>query len=219
MKPVARKAAMLAPVVSVLAVAATMTLASCGSGAGVTATTGATSSTAATTGTAAPQAGTTASWTTSGNPAAQAGSAAQASPPPGGQAPQPGPYTTMQAAEQYVKAQPDGTSWPLQPQSDDATIWRQNAVLNVIQARIQNSTGGSGDYYFFFVNGNVVGQQMFTTGNPDLMGGTDSSFLVRFEVYKPGDATCCPSGGESEVEFVWNGSKLVTNGSLQGAMQ
>ncbi len=125
----------------------------------------------------------------------------------------------MAAAEAYVKAQPDGTPHPLSPQSDDSTIWRQSTVLHVVHARIQGGSGDSGDYYYFFVNGNAVGRQFFTAGSPDLMGGTDSTFYVRFSVYKPNDPGCCPTGGESEVEFIWNGSQLVTQGSLQGATE
>ena len=215
---------LMAAVLTAAAAGGLSLLAGCGSSSGTTGTAGVTATTpTATTAMTATPTGTTA--VDSGSPAAgpsvpaqpaggsAQGAAGQASPS------QAGPYTTMAAAESYVKAQPDGTPYPLAPQNDDTTIWRQNAVLHVIHARIPGGSGDSGDYYYFFVNGNVVGKQIFTNGSPDLMGGTDSSFFVRFEVYKHGDPGCCPTGGESDVEFVWNGTQLLTQGSLQGALE
>lgn len=159
-----------------------------------------------------------ASRTATASPAGASGGAQQATPP----AAPAGPYTTMAAAEDFVQKPfvSNGVEHHLKTDSSiDSTIWRPNAVLHVILG--MGGTADEGQWYFFFVNGNLVGTQAFNDSQypPGLSGATGSSFPVNFTAYNPGDPTCCPSGGNRTVTFVWDGWQLNTQGSLLGATE
>jgi len=122
----------------------------------------------------------------------------------------PGPYTTIQAAETYANSQTGA------PFSFSTASWQPGATLQVLHGTPSESAGYGGDFYFFFVNGHEVATRSFAQAmTSTLTSGT--GFEVTFEVYKPGDPVCCPSGGQSTVQFSWNGSSLTTTGSLAGA--
>ncbi|HWD09784.1 MAG TPA: LppP/LprE family lipoprotein [Actinomycetota bacterium] len=121
-----------------------------------------------------------------------------------------GPYTTVQAAETYANGQTGA------PFTFSTVSWQAGATLKVLHGTPSESAGYGGDFYFFFVNGRSVGTHSFAQATASsLVGGT--GFQVTFEVYKPGDPMCCPSGGQSTVMFSWNGTSLSTSGSLAGA--
>lgn len=122
----------------------------------------------------------------------------------------PGPYTTIPSAESYANSQTGA------PFNYSTASWQPGATLQVLHATPSQSAGYGGDYYFFFVNGREVGTHSFAQAmTSTLTSGT--GFQVTFEVYKPGDPVCCPSGGQSTVQFTWSGTSLTTSGSLAGA--
>jgi len=66
------------------------------------------------------------------------------------------------------------------------------------------------------VDGYLVGEHDFTSAQAGhALNGT--TFAVTFNVYLPANPHCCPTGGASTVQFHWDGSDLVTSGSMQGA--
>ena len=125
--------------------------------------------------------------------------------------PGPGPYSTMDAAVAFVQGQPPGLT-VLEPGS----TWASGSTMHVIHATPSGSASYGGDIYYFFVNGYFIGEKRFTSSvTHAFVDGT--TFAVTFNVYSPGDPHCCPSGGTSTVQFHWDGSYLVTIGSMAGA--
>jgi len=118
-----------------------------------------------------------------------------------------GTATTIQSAELYVRTTSDQAGGPFQFIGADST-WRPAATLHALHAVPAAAAGSGGDTYFFFVNGNLVGQFHFagavSESTPDA-----TSFAVTYHVYKPGDPQCCPTGGNAATTFRWDGSKLV----------
>jgi hypothetical protein len=118
-----------------------------------------------------------------------------------------GGYTTIQSAEAYAQSKSDQAGGSLEFIGADST-WRTAATLHVLHAIPAAAAGNGGDYFFFFVNGNPVGEFHFT-GAVGARALDATSFAVTYGVYKPGDPPCCPTGGNATVTFRWDGSKLV----------
>jgi hypothetical protein len=116
-------------------------------------------------------------------------------------------YTTIQSAETYAQSKSDQAGGNFDFIGADST-WRSSATLHVLHAMPAAAAGNGGDYFFFFVNGNPMGEFHFT-GAVGERAPDATSFAVTYGVYKPGDAHCCPSGGNATVTFRWDGSKLV----------
>jgi hypothetical protein len=118
-----------------------------------------------------------------------------------------GAYTTIQSAETYAQSKSDQAGGAFDFIGADST-WRSSATLHVLHAMPAAAANNGGAYFFFFVNGNPVGQFHFS-GAVGERAPDATSFAVTYGVYKPGDANCCPSGGNATVTFRWDGSKLV----------
>ena len=118
-----------------------------------------------------------------------------------------GAYTTIQSAETYAQSKSDQAAGTFDFIGADST-WRSSATLHVLHAMPAAAAGNGGDYFFFFVNGNPVGDFHFT-GAVGERAPDATSFAVTYGVYKPGDPHCCPTGGNATVTFRWDGSKLV----------
>jgi predicted small lipoprotein YifL len=122
----------------------------------------------------------------------------------------------MPAAEAYAQGQaPAG--FPFSFIAPDVT-WAPSATLHVLHATPQGSASYGGDYYFFFVNGTPVGKQFFT-GAVTSAAVDSTTYAVTYKVYKPGDAHCCPSGGQSKVKFHWDGTKVSPLDPMPGTTQ
>lgn len=122
----------------------------------------------------------------------------------------------MSAAEAYAQAQaPAG--FPFSFISPEVT-WGNSTTLHVLHATPQGTGSYGGDYYFFFADGTHVGMQLFTGAVSS--GAVDNvTYAVTYKVYVPGDAHCCPSGGQSRVRFHWDGTKLAPLDPTTGATQ
>jgi len=122
----------------------------------------------------------------------------------------------MAAAEAYAQGQaPAG--FPFSFIAPDAT-WAASATLHVLHATPQGSASYGGDYYFFFVTGTPVGKQFFT-GAVTSAAVDSTTFAVTYKVYEPGNAHCCPSGGQSKVRFHWDGTKVSSLDPMPGTTQ
>jgi hypothetical protein len=115
-------------------------------------------------------------------------------------------FTTIQSAEAYVQAKAGDAGGPFEFIGADST-WRSAATLHVIHATPTTSASYGGDHYFFFVNGNPVGQFFFTATVSD-HAPDDTSYAVTYRAFNPGDPHCCPTGGTAITTFRWDGSTL-----------
>lgn len=148
-----------------------------------------------------------------------------------GEKPQ-GPYATEEAAqkfvEDYVRSAMVNSGWkPLEPASSPnpgilsilspESTWRPNATLHAIVAFPTPGIEGASwpYYYFFFVNGYLVGDQCLHHGAHDFKTqADDNTIAVDYKFYKGSEPACCPSGAATE-RFHWDGSKLVMLDPLQ----
>jgi hypothetical protein len=84
-----------------------------------------------------------------------------------------------------------------------------NRALSVIIGMATGSADGHPQQAFFFHNGHYVGVD---TGQPsaseDWVWSTDTTVALQYQLYRPGDPMCCPTGGASTVRFVWNGTTV-----------
>ncbi|HEU5002032.1 MAG TPA: LppP/LprE family lipoprotein [Actinomycetota bacterium] len=124
------------------------------------------------------------------------------------------PGKTLQSAEAYVQA--NNTIGGTLGFVDPGSTWVDANTLHVLHATPQGAAGAGGDTFYFFVNGALVGQYMFTQSE-QAAPVNSTEFSVTYAAYKPGDAVCCPSGGVSTARFQWNGSKLVSLDPMTGA--
>lgn len=140
---------------------------------------------------------------------------ASTTPPPAAR-PAVGALTTIAAAEAYAQTQAQ-EGVPFAFIGTDAT-WRPGAILHVLHAKPSTAASSGGDYYFFFVNGNPAGRQGFSLARSQ-QGIDAATFQVTYLIYKPGDAQCCPTGGQASVRFHWDGSKVTALDPLTGPTQ
>jgi len=155
--------------------------------------------------------------TVTASPAVSATATTASSPAPSpahSSTPPPTPGATLQSAEAYVQAQNTlgGSLQFVNP----AQTWVDGNTLHALHAQPTGAAGTGGDTFYFFVQGAPVGHTMFTQSVQDAPVDP-TTFGVTYDAYRPGDASCCPSGGMATVRFHWNGSALVTVGSLAGA--
>jgi hypothetical protein len=120
-------------------------------------------------------------------------------------------YATATDAERFLSGNGLSANAPEQ-------TWRPSAVLHVLHATGAGGADYQGDWYFFFVNGRLAGQQFFShaSGQSPL---DENTFSVTYNVFQPGDPHCCPSGGQTTVRFHWNGSRLTTLDPVPGPIQ
>lgn len=133
---------------------------------------------------------------------------------PATSAPPPTPGATVQSAEAFVQA---GNSLGGSLQFvDPATTWVDANTLHALHATPTGAAGLGGDTFYFFVHGVYVGHFMFTQ-SVQAAPVSSTEFSVTYMAYKPGDAVCCPSGGEATARFQWDGSKLLPLDPMTGA--
>lgn len=120
-------------------------------------------------------------------------------------------YASRTDAERFLSANGLSADAPEQ-------TWRPAAVLHVLHATGSGGADYQGDWYFFFANGRLAGQQFFThaAGQSPV---DEATFSVTYNVFQPGDPHCCPSGGQTTVRYHWDGSRLVTLDPVPGAIQ
>lgn len=120
-------------------------------------------------------------------------------------------YATASDAERFVSANGLAAVAP-------EMTWRPVAVLHVIHATGADGAGSQGDWYFFFARGRLVGQQFFSRAAAQNVVD-DATFAVTYNVFRPGDPHCCPSGGQATVRFHWDGSRLIELDPIPGSIQ
>jgi hypothetical protein len=83
-------------------------------------------------------------------------------------------------------------------------------TLSVIIGVLATSADGHPQQAFFFHDGRYVGTD---TSEPSAteawVWSTDTTVALQYQLYRPDDPMCCPSGGASTVRFRWTGSGFV----------
>lgn len=93
----------------------------------------------------------------------------------------------------------------------DSRGWDDAHTLNAIQAVAVNAANPRGAQFFFFANGDFVGNDDLTSHEAEgsFTSATDDSVTVTYARYAPGDGLCCPSQGAEQVTYHWDGSRLT----------
>ena len=86
--------------------------------------------------------------------------------------------------------------------------YRPAQTLRVLIGRPREGTT-PGLKAFFFVRGRYLGNDAVSSSMQlDVARQRDREITLVYGLFVAGDRPCCPSGGEAEVRFRWNGDKL-----------
>jgi hypothetical protein len=85
------------------------------------------------------------------------------------------------------------------------------SLVTAFQATLSSSVDGSGDIVLLFHEEQFLGwASRFMAVNLGL-GRRGNAILVRYAVYRPRDAFCCPSGRRA-VAYRWENSRIIRSG-------
>jgi LppP/LprE lipoprotein len=130
------------------------------------------------------------------------GSATTAAPPPDPNAP-----LTLRAAEQTLAAR----GFAALTERD----FRPDQPLKVLVGVRRGSADARTQQAFFFVGDRFIGTD---TADPSagisVAGQSGDEVTLAYELYKPSDALCCPSGGMAQVAYRWTGTRLQPQGAI-----
>jgi serine/threonine protein kinase len=94
----------------------------------------------------------------------------------------------------------------------DMATYDQNRILNVVVGTATGSTDGHNQRAFVFAEGRYRG----TDTSDDSAGITvipntqrEDFVTIRYQLFSPGDALCCPTAGVKDVEFYWKGGSFT----------
>lgn len=87
--------------------------------------------------------------------------------------------------------------------------------LHALVGTSSGSADGANQHVFFFDGDRYLGTD---TLNPSaalsVVSQTDTIVIVRYRLFRPRDAQCCPSGGTADVRFSWDGQRLTPLDSI-----
>jgi len=130
------------------------------------------------------------------------GAATTAAPPPDPNAP-----LTLRAAEQTLAAR----GFAALTERD----FRPGQPLKVLVGVRRGSADARTQQAFFFVGDRFIGTD---TADPSagisVVDQGDDEVTLAYELYKPPDAMCCPSGGMAQVAYRWTGARLQPQGAI-----
>jgi hypothetical protein len=80
-----------------------------------------------------------------------------------------------------------------------------------LRVLIGTGTGSSSQHRaFFFVTGRYIGTDASTpSGMLQVVAQSDTEVTLAYSLYRPGDSSCCPGGGQARVRFQLNNGRLV----------
>ncbi len=71
---------------------------------------------------------------------------------------------------------------------------------------------------FFFVNGRYIGTDTSQpSGQLSVVAQGDTDVTLAYALYRPTDATCCPSGGRSQVHYQLDNGRLAPQNAIPSA--
>jgi LppP/LprE lipoprotein len=80
-----------------------------------------------------------------------------------------------------------------------------------LRVLIGRGTGSSSPHRaFFFVTGRYIGSDASApSGMLQVVAQSDTEVTLAYSLYRPGDSSCCPGGGQARVRFQLNNGRLV----------
>jgi len=109
---------------------------------------------------------------------------------------------TLRAAEQVL----DGRGYATLSERD----WRPDQTLKVLVGVRRGTSDGGQQQAFFFAGDRWIGTDASApSGRITVLGQQDDAITLAYALYRPGDSIESPSGGERQVTFVWDGSRLT----------
>lgn len=135
----------------------------------------------------------TAAQTTTAPPATSTGTGTTTTPA--------GPLT-LRAAEQVL----DGRGYATLSERD----WRPDQTLKVLVGVRRGTSDGGQQQAFFFAGDRWIGTDASApSGRITVVDQQDDAITLAYALYRPGDSIESPSGGERQVTFAWDGSRLT----------
>jgi hypothetical protein len=127
------------------------------------------------------------------------------------------PRTTRTATEPAFTSQPssaEGLSAAIATvrahgfQVANTSDYHPSQTLRVL---IGTGTGSSSPHRaFFFVTGRYIGTDASDpSGMLQVVAQSDTEVTLAYSLYRPGDSSCCPGGGQARVRFQLNNGRLV----------
>ncbi len=91
----------------------------------------------------------------------------------------------------------------------DSSGFVRGRTLNVLIGRKANSPAVPQQFGFFFVGTEMIGKDFAEpSAGISVAAARETSVVLRYDLYEPLDKVCCPSGGNADVTFRWDGTKL-----------
>jgi hypothetical protein len=91
----------------------------------------------------------------------------------------------------------------------DTRSYDPSAALRVLVGVYASSADGANQRAFFFAGDRYLGTD---ARDPSAYVGVvqqvGNTITLRYTLYRPSDAMCCPSAGTADVRYRWDGSKL-----------
>lgn len=118
---------------------------------------------------------------------------------------------TYQAAEQVLRKRGFG---PLNGPRD----WRTDQALRVLVGVRPGTSDGGQQQAFFFADGRFLGTDATAaSGRITVLDQEDAAITLAYGLYRPSDSIESPSGGEAEVTFAWDGTRLTPQQPIPSA--
>ncbi|WP_131770680.1 protein kinase domain-containing protein, partial [Candidatus Protofrankia californiensis] len=91
----------------------------------------------------------------------------------------------------------------------DSSGFARGRTLNVLIGRKADSPNVPQQFGFFFVGTEMIGKDFVEpSAGISVAAARETSVVLRYDLYEPSDKVCCPSGGNADVTFRWDGTKL-----------
>jgi hypothetical protein len=88
----------------------------------------------------------------------------------------------------------------------------------VIIGMLSGSVDGHPQQAFLFHKGHYVGPDTSVpSATESWVWSTDDTVALQYQLYRPDDPMCCPSGGATTVRFEWRGGRVVAADPLPSA--
>jgi len=92
----------------------------------------------------------------------------------------------------------------------DTSGYDPDRTLSVIIGVLATSADGHPQRAFFFNHGQYVGiDAPVPSAGVSWVWSTDDTMALQYQLYRPDDPMCCPTGGASTVRFQWLGGRVV----------
>jgi len=100
----------------------------------------------------------------------------------------------------------------------DTSGYDASRSLSVIIGILTGSADGHPQQAFLFHDGRYVGVDAgVPSASTSWVWSTNDTVALQYQLYRPDDPMCCPTGGAATVRFQWLGGRVVAAGPLPSA--